>query len=86
MGLGGKSAYPQSIAANATGNLATSADFADRDYEGLTIREVVALAAMQGFLSADYEDTWKADELAEASFRYAEAWLAEAQKRRENDA
>lgn len=52
---------------------------------GLTIRERVALAAMQGLLS-DTEVDCSADDIAEAAFKMAEAWLAEAQKRREKNA
>ncbi len=52
---------------------------------GLTIRERVALAVMQGILSGADESAAYENELVTLSFDIAEAWLEEAEKRREKD-
>lgn len=55
------------------------------ELSGLTIRERVALGVLQAAVTnGQFElKTWA--ELSRISFSAAEAWLAEAQKRREQD-
>ena len=52
---------------------------------GMTMREAVALTVLQGICANSAMRTYNA-EAVEVSFTLAEAWLAEAEKRRGGDA